>query len=201
MKIRFFEHFKTYRVYYYFNFGIMIGGFLCGIYLLNLQSENQLINLSQSILEMLNGSYIQDKTYVSQHLTSSLIYLLIIYLFALSISAIPFLAFLLFYKSLQLGFTASLYLYIFGAKGIIGILLTLLPYLFFEFIAYFSSFAIAYEISLSIVITTFIKRQVLSFREVITHLLNSLIWSLCFMLLSVLTQIYILPILFNIFMK
>ena len=50
MKSRFFEHFKTYRIYYYFNFGIMLGGFLFGLYLLNKQNETQLISLSQTIL-------------------------------------------------------------------------------------------------------------------------------------------------------
>jgi len=201
MKSRFFEHFKTYRIYYYFNFGIMLGGFLFGFYLLNKQNETQLISLSQTILEMLNGAYIQDQIYVTKHLFESFIFLFIVYLFALSIIAIPFLSIMLFYKSVQFGFTAALYLYLFQVEGIIGIVLTLLPYLIFEFIAYFSSFAIAYEISFSIIITTFIKKQIISLKELLSHLLNNMIWTLCFLILSVLTQIYILPTLFDIFIN
>lgn len=200
MLTRFFIHFKTYHIYYLFNFGVLIGGIIFGVYLINFQSYETLTSLSQSILDMLSGSYIQDTVYVTNHLLNSIFFLLIIYVLALSILAIPFLSILLFYKGMQLGFTAALYLYIFEANGIIGILLTLLPYIIFEFAAYFASFAIAYELSLSIIITTFIKRQTLSFREMIAHLLNNMIWALCLMVLSVLTQIYILPGLFSFFM-
>ena len=102
---------------------------------------------------------------------------------------------------MQLGFTAALYLITFETKGIVGIIFTLIPYIFFEFIAYFTSFAISYELSLSILITSFIKKQTLNYKEVFSHIFNSIIWTLCFLMASVLTQIYVLPFIFKIFIS
>ena len=201
MKARFFNHLKTYLMYYCFNFGIMIGGILLGIYYFHLQPENELLTLSETIISILNGNYIQEQTYVLNHFKEAMILISIIYLLSLSVLAIPILPILLFYKSMQLGFSAALYVYAFHFKGIIGILLTLIPYLLFEFIAYYTSFAIAYEVSLSIMITSFIKNQILSFKEVFSHLLNHFIWSLCFILTSILIQIYLLPVFFKLFIS
>lgn len=201
MITRFFNHFKTYHVYYCFNFGILIGSIIIGYIFFKTQTNQQMIDLSESFLQVLSGTYIKESSYVTSHLLNSLFCLLIIYILGLSVIAFPFLAILLFYKGMQIGFTAGIYFYIFNLKGIWGILLTLLPYLLFEFVAYFISFAISYEISLSLFLTTFITKQVLSIKEVLLHLVNNMIWSLCLIVLSVLTQIYILPILFSIFMK
>ena len=201
LKTLFFNHLKTYHIYYCFNLGIVIGGLIFGFYFISYQQQEQITLLSNSILDLLNGTTIQNLSYVSHHVIESLLIICIIYALSLSVIALPILPMILFYKSMQLGFTAALYLVTFETKGIIGIIFTLIPYILFEFIAYFTSFAISYELSLSIFITSFIKKQILNVKEVIAHLMNSLIWSLCFLMLSVLTQIYILPTVFKIFIS
>ena len=201
MKTLFYEHLNTYKIYYLFNLGVFVGGILFGFFYVNYQTEAEISTLSMNITEMLNGQYIQNKSYVSHHLTETLFILSIIYILSMSIVAIPILPIILFYKSMQIGFTAALYIKIFSYKGIFGIIMTIMPYIIFEIIAYFSSFAIAYEVSLSLAITSFIKKQTLDLKEVVKHLFNNFIWSLCFILLSVLTQIYVLPQLFRLFVR
>ena len=79
MKTRFFQHLKTYSVYYCFNLGIMIGGIILGIYYLNLQNDTELLQLSETIIQILNGDYIQDKSYVISHLKESILFLGLIF--------------------------------------------------------------------------------------------------------------------------
>ena len=201
MKTLFFNHLKTYHVYYCFNFGVFIGGILLGFYYISFQSPENVSILSQSILDIFQGTTIQNMANISQHIIQSLIVISIIYALSLSVIALPILPIILFYKSMQLGFTAALYLITFESKGFLGIIFTLIPYIFFEFIAYFTSFAISYELSLSILITSFIKKQTLNYKEVFSHIFNSLIWTLCFIMASVLTQIYVLPSIFKIFIS
>lgn len=201
MKTLFFNHLKTYHVYYCFNLGVFIGGILFGFYYISFQSPENVSILSQSILDIFQGTTIQNMANISQHIIQSLIVISIIYALSLSVIALPILPIILFYKSMQLGFTAALYLITFETKGIVGIIFTLIPYIFFEFIAYFTSFAISYELSLSILITSFIKKQTLNYKEVFSHIFNSIIWTLCFLMASVLTQIYVLPFIFKIFIS
>lgn len=201
MKTLFYDHLNTYKMYYFFNLGVLIGGLIFGLYYINFENPTDISTISSNLIEILEGQYIQNQSFVSYHLIDTLTTILIIYILSLSLVAIPILPCILFYKSMQIGFTAALYLQTFNSKGILGILITILPYILFEMIAYFTSFAIAYEVSLSIVLTSFIRKQTLNFKEVFKHIINNLLWSLCFVTLSVLTQIYILPFLFKIFVR
>ena len=84
-------------------------------------------------------------------------------------------------------------------KGIAGIILTLIPFVFFELIAFLLLCAVAYEVSMSIFLTCFIKKNTLSLKSVLNHFLNYILIALALVLVSVLFKIYLLPFLYHIF--
>ena len=90
-----------------------------------------------------------------------------------------------------------LYIQTYALKGVAGILFTLIPFILFEMISFFILCAVAYEVSLSIILATFIEKTNLSLKSVLNHFLNYVLISLALVLISTLFKIYIMPILYG----
>lgn len=199
MLTRFFNHLKTYRFIYLFNLGLLISGFLFGCFLFNQQDGETLETLNEMMASFLNVAYIKDLKMIQTNLASNTFLIISVFFLGLSLPGIPILAFILFSKGMQVGFSCMLYMEVYALKGIAGIILTLIPFVLFELIAFFLLCAVAYEVSLSIWITCFIKKQTLSLKSVLNHFLNYLLISLALILFATFFKIYLLPFFYHIF--
>lgn len=199
MLARFFSHLKTYRYIYLFNLGILIAGFSFGCVIFTKQDSTALKSLNDLITSVLSLSYIQDPTMIQNNLASNIFMVFTVFFLGLSLLGVPLLSFILFTKGLQVGFSCMLYIEVYALKGLAGIILTLIPFVFFELIAFLLVSAVAYEISMSIWLTCFIKKNVLSLKAVLNHFLNYVLIALALVLFSTLFKIYLLPLFYHIF--
>lgn len=199
MWTHFFNHLKTYRFIYLFNLGLLIAGFSFGCLIFTKQDSKSLEKLNELMHSVLSLSYIQDPAMIQSHLASNVFLVFTVFFLSLSLLGIPLLSFILFTKGLQVGFSCMLYIETYALKGIAGIILTLIPFVFFELIAFLLLCAVAYEVSISLWLTCFIKRQTLSLKSVLNHLLNYTLMALGLVLFAILFKIYILPLGYQIF--
>lgn len=199
MLTRFFAHLKTYRFIYLFNLGLLIAGFSFGCVIFTRQDGESLKSLNDLITSVLSLSYIKDPAMIQSNLASNIFLIFSVFFLGLSLLGVPLLSFILFTKGLQVGFSCMLYIEVYALKGIAGIILTLIPFVFFELIAFLLLCAVAYEVSMSIFLTCFIKKNTLSLKSVLNHFLNYILIALALVLVSVLFKIYLLPFLYHIF--
>lgn len=199
MLTRFFTHLKTYRFIYLFNCGVLLGGFLSGCLVFQRQDHDALAKLNELMTSFLSIAYIKDPAMIQENLLSNVFLVLVIFFLGFSILGIPVLSFILFSKGMQVGFSCMLYLEAYALKGLAGIILTLIPFVFFELLAFIVLIAVAYEISLSLIMTSFMKKQTLSFKAVLNHFLNYLFIALILVFISTLFKIYLLPYLYQLF--
>lgn len=199
MLARFFNHLKTYRFIYLFNTGLLIAGFFFGCFIFSKQDSASLDSLNQLLASVLSISYIKDPAMIQEQLLSNLMLIFTVFFLGLSLAGIPFLSFILFTKGMQVGFSCMLYIESYALKGIVGIVLTLIPFVLFELIAFLLLCAVAYEVSISLWLTCFFKKQVLSLKSVLNHFLNYTLISLALVLFATLFKIYLLPLFYQIF--
>lgn len=199
MLARFFNHLKTYRFIYLFNTGLLIAGFFFGCFIFSKQDSASLDSLNQLLASVLSISYIKDPAMIQEQLLSNLMLIFTVFFLGLSLAGIPFLSFILFTKGMQVGFSCMLYIESYALKGIVGIVLTLIPFVLFELIAFLLLCAVAYEVSMSLWLTCFFKKQVLSLKSVLNHFLNYTLISLALVLFATLFKIYLLPLFYQIF--
>lgn len=111
---------------------LLIGGILIGIIgskLLDMEVLNQL----DVILIPMNDSYDLYSTFIFQFVLQ-IIYILVILVLGTSLFGSILIAFLLFTKGFQIGLTCMMFIYTYELKGILGIILTLIPQVFIDII-------------------------------------------------------------------
>jgi len=195
------EHFQSYKLLYLFTLTLLICGFIFGVILFKRQNIDSINELSSFLDSIMNVDYINNPEYIQTNLISNSLLLIIIFVFGLSLLGIPAVSFILFTKGLQIGFSCALYLESYAMKGILGILLTLIPQILFEIIAVFTLSLIALEISLSIIYACFLHRRTLKLKDFCNHYLNYFIIALILILISTLFKIYLLPSLYKLFIS
>ena len=197
MFVRLFSHLQRYRMIYLFNGSLLISGMISGGLLFSRQSTESLASLDSMIQTILSVDYIKNPEMIQNNLVSNLLLIGVVFFLGLSVAGIPFLTFIMFSKGVQIGFSCMLYIQTYAPKGVAGILLTLIPFILFEMISFFILCAVAYEVSLSIILATFIEKTNLSLKSVLNHFLNYVLISLALVLISTLFKIYIMPILYG----
>lgn len=109
---------------------LLIGGILVGIFgskLLDMEILNQL----DVILIPMNDSYDLYSTFIFQF-SLQILYIFIVLILGTSLIGTVLIAFLLFTKGFQIGITCMMFIYTYEMKGILGIILTLIPQVIFD---------------------------------------------------------------------
>ena len=104
---------------------------------------------------------------------SSIAFVGIVLLLGSSVIGIPLISFILFSKGLQIGFSCALFIYTYSLKGVIGILIALLPQVLFDVIISFLASACGIQLSLYLMHTT-ISKDRLDMRRLCNQLLSNL---------------------------
>ena len=172
--------FKKYQnVYLYI--AILVGCGLCmGIILSNYIDVNDIQNLS-AYLTTIDSNVNKYDYFISQFFLG-ILFILFVFLLGTSIAGIPIISFVVFTKGLQIGFSCALFVASYQMKGIVGILLTLLPQVVFDLLATFLISASAIQLSMYIVYSC-TNRERLDFRKLFNTVLNDIF--ICFLIMLV----------------
>ena len=112
---------------------LMIAGFLCGLIISRIVNLNNVPALD-SLLITVNQNSDTYAYFVSQFVMG-IFFILFIFFLGTSIIGIPAIAFVLFTRGVQIGFSCVLFVATYQLKGLLGILLALLPQVFLDIIA------------------------------------------------------------------
>lgn len=170
---------KYHNVYLYIS--ILVGcGAIMGMILSNFIDVNDVKHLSSYLTTIEEGVNKYDY-FVSQFFTG-ILFILFVFLLGTSVVGIPIISFIAFTKGLQIGFSCALFVCTYQLKGIVGILLTLIPQVAFDLIATFLISASAIQLSMYIVYST-TNRERLDFRKLANTVLNDIF--ICFLIILV----------------
>lgn len=172
------EHNKTYS----FLSILVVSGFFCGVLLTRWLDGNDIELLSKYLITIPSSS-LDMKSFFSTQIVLNSAFIIIIYLLGLSMIGIPFIAFVMFTKGVQIGFSCALFWHAYQFKGIVGIIMTLFPQIIFELVAYTLICKTAIEFSLSLLYCLF-HSKTLPILSVLNHTLTDLIISLLLILIA-----------------
>lgn len=170
---------KYQNVYLYItilvSFGIIVG-ILCSNYI-----EVSDIQSLSSILTTLDTS-VSKYDYFISHFFQGILFILFVFLLGTSMIGIPIISFIVFSKGLQVGFSCALFVCTYHLKGVIGIIMTLLPQVIFDLFTTYLISASAIQISLYLLYTT-ISKEKLDMKKLLNSVLNDIM--ICFILLLI----------------
>lgn len=171
---------KKYHNVYLF-IAILVGcGIVMGIILSNFIDVSDIKNLSSYLTTIDQGVNKYDY-FVSQFFTG-ILFILFVFLLGTSLAGIPIISFIAFTKGLQIGFSCALFVVTYQLKGIIGILITLLPQVLFDLVATFLISASAIQLSMYIIYST-TNRERLDFKKLANNILNDIF--ICFLIILI----------------
>lgn len=151
------------------------GGLLCGV-LSAWIIPNETLSQLDSILIPMNESFNQYNTFLV-HFVMQVLFILILAFIGTSFMGTFSIAIILFVKGLQVGVTSMMFLYTYQFKGILGIIMTLLPNVILDILPILVMSIFVLKLS-SRVLFVCMNPKSLDFREELNKGLNYLIASL-----------------------
>lgn len=144
---------------YIFLLTIIVLGIISGIILSNILSYNDKKEISEAVSDYLNNLTKNNISNFINSLKINFIYLIIIFIFSISVIGIILNPFILYFKSFIVGFTLGIFINIYGYVGIIIGILSIFPHALVNIIIYM--FLCFYGIKLGIKLFSllFLKKQ------------------------------------------
>lgn len=170
---------KYHNVYLYI--AVLIG---CGMIAGSIMSSCIDVSDTQYLSSFLTtiDSNVSKYDYFASEFFLGILFILLIFFLGTSIVGIPVISFVVFTKGLQIGFSAALFVVTYNLKGIVGIIMTLFPQVFFDLLATFLISASAIQLSMYLIYATS-NREKLDFRKLSNSVLNDIL--ICFVILLV----------------
>jgi len=172
LKKRFYYGFlHKYKNVYLFITVLIAAGFCMGIFLSQYIDHTDITSLSSYLttIHEVNDTY---PAFVNQFFTG-ILFILLVFLLGTSIVGIPFIAFIIFTKGLQIGFSCALFVASYHLKGIVGIILTLAPQVILDLLATCLIAASAIQLSMYLIYSSS-NRERLNFKLLANSVLNDL---------------------------
>lgn len=187
---------QNYKNQMIFIFILLIGGILIGIFgskLLDMEVLNQL----DVILIPMNDSYDLYSTFIFQFVLQ-VIYIFIILILGTSLLGSVLIAFIIFTKGFQIGLTCMMFIYTYELKGILGIVLTLIPQVFIDMLPIIIISLFSIEMSNRILYTCLNNHRIKLENE-LNQGLNYFIYSLISALISSFLKVTLIVMLIRFF--
>ena len=187
---------QNYKNQMIFIFILLIGGILMGIFgskLLDMEVLNQL----DVILIPINDSYDLYSTFIFQFVLQ-VIYIFIILILGTSLLGSVLIAFIIFTKGFQIGLTCMMFIYTYELKGILGIVLTLIPQVFIDMLPIIIISLFSIEMSNRILYTCLNNHRIQLENE-LNQGLNYFIYSLISALISSFLKVTLIVMLIRFF--
>lgn len=161
---------KYKQVYLYISILVVVG-FCMGIFLSNYIDVKDTANLSAYLTTVNDG--VDKYDYFVNQFFIGILFILFVFLLGTSIIGIPVVSFITFTKGLQIGFSCALFVCTYQMKGIVGILLTLLPQVIMDLLATFLISASAIQLSMYLIYSC-TNRERLDFKKLFNSVLNDI---------------------------
>lgn len=170
-----------YKNVYIFIGVLILSGFFMGVFLSRYINSSDIHSLS-SYLTTVQQSEDTYTTFVSQFFTG-ILFILLVFFLGTSIIGIPVIAFIIFTKGLQIGFSCALFLASYQLKGIAGIVMTLAPQVLLDLLSTCLIAASAIQLSMYLIYSTS-NRDRLNFKLLTNSILNDLCICFVFVLIA-----------------
>lgn len=177
---------------------ILISGMICGVLLSQWMDQEVISSLSSGAFSTVLTNVNRKEFFMTQFTTNIVLCLIILFL-GFSIIGMPFISFIVFTKGVQIGFSCAMYLITYHLKGMIGIILTLIPQVSFDALAVFIISTMAFELSFQLFKRTFLQTRPLVFKELLNEKLNGVIASFALVLFSSLIKATVVLYLMELF--
>lgn len=161
---------------------LFCSGLLCGVLLLNYFNELEISKLSIYLTTLPSADVDKQSFFASQVFINSL-FLIAISFLGFALFAIPIIAFIMFTKGVQIGFSCAMYYYIYELNGIVSIVITLIPQVILDLIAFAIVASVAIETSILLIYST-LKKENFHYSVIINKVLTDLLIGLILILLS-----------------
>lgn len=161
---------------------LFCSGLLCGILLLNYFDELEISELSVYLTTLPSVDVDKQSFFASQVFINSL-FLIAISFLGFALFAIPIIAFIMFTKGVQIGFSCAMYYYIYELNGIVSIVISLIPQVILDLIAFAIVASVAIETSILLIYST-TKKDSFPYSSIINKVLTDLLIGLILILLS-----------------
>ncbi len=178
---RYYGLLHKYKQVYLFISILVIVGFCMGIFLSNYIDVKDTANLS-AYLTTVNENVDKYAYFVDQFFLG-ILFILFVFFLGTSIIGIPIVSFITFTKGLQIGFSCALFVCTYQMKGIIGILITLLPQVLMDLLATFLISACAIQLSMYLIYSCS-NCERLDFKRLINSVLNDIFISFVIVLIG-----------------
>lgn len=187
---------NKYKNVYIFIGILILFGFFMGIFLSRFIDNSDIHSLS-AYLTTIDQSADTYTSFVNQFFTGILFVLLVFFL-GTSIIGIPVIAFIIFTKGLQIGFSCALFLASYQLKGIVGIIMTLAPQVLLDLLSTCLIAASAIQLSMYLIYSSS-NRDRLNFKLLTNSILNDLCICFVFVLIAALAKSTLLVELIKLF--
>ena len=169
-----------YKNVYIFIAILISAGFFMGLFLSRYIDNTDIHSLS-SYLTTINEVNDTYPAFVNQFFIG-ILFILLVFFLGTSIIGIPLIAFIIFTKGLQIGFSCALFVASYQLKGIAGIALTLAPQVILDLLATCLIAASAIQLSMYLIYSSS-NRERLNFKLLINSVLNDL--CICFVIVLI----------------
>ncbi|MDD6467992.1 MAG: stage II sporulation protein M [Erysipelotrichaceae bacterium] len=168
------KHIIKHKNAYLFLTILFIGGIITGIFLVGKIDVDQSNRLVTYLLDPM-GSIENKQEYFNVQFTTNILSILFIFFLGFSIIGIPFIAFFIFTKGVQIGFSSCLFILAYEWKGVFGIIIALLPQILFDLIAFYLISIVAYELSYSFLRVIIDQKTSIRFKKLFSYCMNDLL--------------------------
>jgi len=163
---------------------LFIGGLLCGTILSQWIEPTVIDSLSETLVSTFIHPEINQTDFFVNQFVTNLSFGLLLLFFGFSLLGMPIISFIIFTKGVQIGFSSSLYLITYHLKGMLGIILTLLPQILFDSIAMFILGLTSFKVALIIFERCFFNTKNIDWKKLFNENLNYVLTSLILILFS-----------------
>lgn len=169
-----------YQNVYIFIAILIIAGFFTGIFLSQYIDGSDIASLS-SYLTAIDEEGEVYASFANQFFTG-ILFILLVFVLGTSIIGIPLIAFIIFTKGLQIGFSCALFVASYHLKGFAGILMTLAPQVLLDLLAACLISASAIQLSMYLIYSSS-NRERLNFQSLADSVLSDL--CICFVIVLI----------------
>lgn len=193
IKMHFIHHKNA---YIYFSI-LLIGGFITGMVLIEQLETSEMNEYISYLFEPMTDK----QEYFKIQFTTNILIIITIFLMGFSLIGIPFISFFIFTKGVQIGLSSSLLILTYEWKGILGIILTIIPQILFDLIAYYMIAIVAYEVSYTLCKAVISNNNTIRFKKLFNYCMNDLLISSICIYISCYLKVTLVDYLIKIFTK
>ena len=191
------SHILHHKNAYLFFTILLIGGVITGMVLVE-QFEN---TETTYFLSYLFEPMTDRKEFFKIQFTTNILILIFIFFMGFSLIGIPFISFFIFTKGVQIGLSSTLLILTYEWKGIFGIILTIIPQIIFDLIAYYIIAIVAFEVSNTLIKTVFHHNTTIKFKKLFNYCMNDLLLASVLIYISCYVKVTLVQYLIQIFTK